>query len=64
MLKYIINLIDKAITAVMAVLCFVSICALDSISWIPTIVFVVSGAYLAFAAYRNGWMYSKEDFEN
>lgn len=50
MLKHIFN-------TCAGIICLISLCALDSASWIPTIIFVLSGAYLVYAAYRGGWMY-------
>lgn len=52
MLKHIFN-------TCAGIICLISLCALDSASWIPTIIFVLSGAYLVYAAYRDGWMYCR-----
>lgn len=56
MLKYIF----KALNILVGFICMASLCAVDSPSWMPTIAFVLSGAYLGFLAYRNGWMYGGE----
>lgn len=40
------NTVLKAITYIMAVIWIISACSLDSLSWIPTAVCMVSTAYL------------------
>jgi hypothetical protein len=46
---------------VVGILFFLSLISIDSDSWMPLIVCVVSWVYLAFAAWRNGLMYERED---
>lgn len=50
------NFILKTITWIAGILAMISACAVDSPSWIPTIVFVVCMAWLAMFAYANGMM--------
>lgn len=50
------NFILKTITSVAFILFFVSACAVDSPSWIPTIVYMICMAWLAVFAYANGMM--------
>jgi phosphatidylserine synthase len=57
---------DRQVTGmsiVAAALFFVSMMALDSDSWVPLIVCVVSLIWLTAEAWRNGWMYDPEDEE-
>ena len=49
-------MLKKIFNTCAGIICLISLCALDSASWIPTIVFVLSAAYLVIAAYRKGWM--------
>lgn len=46
---------------VVGILFFLSLISIDSDSWMPLIVCVVSWVYLAFVAWRNGLMYERED---
>lgn len=46
---------------VVGILFFLSLISIDSDSWMPLIVCVVSWVYLAFVAWRNGLMYETED---
>lgn len=48
---------------VVGILFFLSLISIDSDSWMPLIVCVVSLVYLAFVAWRNGLMYEREDAE-
>ena len=50
------NFILKAITCIAGIMFLVSACAIDSPSWIPTIVCMVCMAWLAVFAYANGMM--------
>jgi len=52
--KNIKNTILKATARIMGILFLVSACALDSDSWIPHIVCMVSLLWLALFAYANG----------
>lgn len=45
---------------VVGILFFLSLISIDSDSWMPLIVCVVSWVYLAFVAWRNGLMYEAE----
>ena len=49
------NIILKSIMSVIGFICLLSACALDSPSWIPTIVFSITFGILALFAYANGW---------
>lgn len=49
--KYIL----KTITAIMAVICMLSICAVDSESLIPLIAFGISFGWLSLFAWANGY---------
>lgn len=52
--------IRNIITAAFGVLFVLSLMAIDSDTWMPLIVCVVSWLVLAVAAYKNGWMYEPE----
>ena len=57
------NFILKSITYVAFVLFLLSACAVDSESWIPTIVLFVSMSWLSLFAYANGeWMEGVEEW--
>lgn len=56
------NFILKTITCIAGILFFVSACAIDSPSWIPTIICVVCMIWLGLFAYANGYM-DDYDFE-
>lgn len=43
-------------TAAVLVLCLWSVCALDSDSWTPTIIFVASLGWLTLYAWTHGWL--------
>lgn len=55
------KIILKTIAAIMGILFIVSGCMLDSASWIPYIVCVISAAWLALFAYANKMFYWQED---
>ena len=46
---------------VVGILFFLSLISIDSDSWMPLIVCVVSWVYLAFVAWRNGLMYDRRE---
>lgn len=50
------NFILKSITLCAGFLFMWAVCAIDSPSWIPTIVCLVCAAWLAIFAYANGMM--------
>ena len=56
------NTVLKAITAISTGLFIVSACAMDSVSYIPVIVCVVSMTWLALFAYANRGMEFEGDF--
>lgn len=47
-------------TAAVAILFFLSMLSIDSDSWMPLIVCVVCGVYLACLAWKHGLMYDPE----
>ena len=49
------NKVLKAIAYIVGTLWIISACAIDSESWIPTIVCAVCTAYLALFSYANNW---------
>ena len=49
----------KTITTIMGIIFMVSICSVDSESYVPFIALLLSGTWLAFMAWANGWMYTK-----
>lgn len=49
------NIILKTVMAVDGFIWLMSVCALDSESWIPLIVCIASGCILALFAIANGW---------
>lgn len=51
MLKYMFKLTGKAFNFAVAFIMLLALCAVDSASWIPFIVFIVSAAYLMAVAY-------------
>lgn len=53
LVRLILNLIKKAITTAYAIIFVFSLCALDSASWIPFIVFVICTVILGIWAYFN-----------
>ena len=51
------NIILKSVMSVIGFICMLSACALDSPTWIPTIVFVITFGILAvFALANDGWV--------
>lgn len=52
--------IFKAFNYLVGFICMFSLCAVDSASWWPLIVFVASAAYLVFLAWRSGLMTEPE----
>lgn len=46
-----------------AIVFFVSLMAIDSDSWLPLILCVVSWVWLGIEAWRNGWLWEPEDEE-
>ena len=52
--------IKNIITVAAAVLFWISLMAIDSDTWLPFIVCVVSWLGLTVAAYKNGWFYEPE----
>lgn len=57
------NAILKSMAWAMGLIFLISACAIDSPSWVPTILCVVSAAWLALFAYANGMIevYFEED---
>ena len=55
------NKILKAIAYIAGTLWIISACAIDSESWIPTIVCAVCTAYLALFSYANNWFEDRLD---
>lgn len=51
----------KAIAYIVGTLWIISACAIDSESWIPTIVCAVCTAYLALFSYANNWFEDRLD---
>lgn len=49
------NKILKVVTSIVGFLWLVSVCAIDSASWIPTIICAICSAYLILFAYANNW---------
>ncbi len=49
------NIILKSVMTVVFFICALSASALDSPSWTPTIVFVITFGILALYALANGW---------
>lgn len=47
---------NKTFTWFMLVLYLMSVCSLDSESWMPLVTMICSGAWLIYVAYSNGWM--------
>lgn len=54
-LKKVKNFILKTITWIMGIICILSVCSIDSPTWIPTIALVVSMAWLIPFGFANGW---------
>ncbi len=54
-LKKVRRFILISITWIMGIICLLSVCALDSPSWIPTIALAVSMAWLIPFGFANGW---------
>ena len=55
------NKVLKAIAYIVGTLWIISACAIDSESWIPTIVCAVRTAYLALFSYANNWFEDRLD---
>lgn len=55
------NKVLKAIAYIVGTLWIISACAIDSESWIPTIVCAVCTAYLALFSYANNWFEDRLD---
>lgn len=53
--KKIKNFILKTVTGIALLIFFISAAALDNGSWIPTIMLVISGAWLTVFGLANGW---------
>lgn len=53
----------KIFYTAVGVLFFLSLLSIDSDSWMPLIVCVVSWVYLACLAWKHGWFYVPEDEE-
>jgi hypothetical protein len=49
------NKINNAVNWFMFILCLMSVCSLDSESWMPLVTMICSGAWLIYAAWKNGW---------
>ena len=55
-LRKILKMIVKAITAIMAIVFVLAACAADSEAWLPVfVVLLISGSWLAFVTWANGW---------
>jgi hypothetical protein len=55
------NKVLKAIAYIVGTLWIISACAIDSESWIPTIVCVICTVYLALFSYANNWFEDRLD---
>ena len=53
--------LKSAFNAVVGLLFFLSLISIDSDSWMPLIVCVVTWLYLAWVAWRNGLMYDRRE---
>ena len=51
-------------SAIVGLVFVVSMCALDSETWIPVICTVISGAWLTFYAYCKDWFYTGKGEEH
>lgn len=54
------NFVARAITYISGIVFMVSICSVDSESWIPIASLIVSGLWLTFYAYLNGYLCATE----
>ena len=54
------NRILNISTAIAMVLFWLSVLSIDSDTWLPIIVCVVCWIYLAWVAWRKGWLYDPE----
>lgn len=63
MLKYMFKLTGKAFNFVVAFIMLLALCAVDSASWIPFIVFIVSAAYLMAVAWWQEKRYLESEDE-
>lgn len=55
------NKIKNAVNWFMLILCLMSVCSVDSASWIPTLTMCGSGLWLIYAAWSNGWFEESEE---
>ena len=55
------NIILKTVMSIVFFVCAYSVCAVDSPSWIPLIVFVITFGILVLFAYANGAFGECED---
>lgn len=53
------NIVGK----VLGLICVASACCVDSDTWIPFIIFCVSGILLTWYSYEKGYFYSEEEYE-
>jgi hypothetical protein len=49
------NKIMIAFNWFMFIVLLFSVCSLDSASWLPLVTMIGSGAWLIYAAWKNGW---------
>ncbi len=55
------NYILKTFTLIMGIVFMLSICSLDSDSWIPFVAIAISGGWLWLYAWANGYVYNDDE---